>query len=152
MKQAPADLLTWAWPRKSAMSALQEGQGFTTLRTRRDLLLAWAVRLSKSPRPYRKRGRTRLVNTISVGKLWGMQVCGRPPLPDTFSGGSWTGLLNTNMITNSGACKFAVVDLLQHLQVRGQPVVVSTNKVRCLWGRDLVCDLPSSPSLPSHFS
>ena len=55
MEQAPADLLTWAWPRKSAMSALQEGQGFSTLRTRRALLLAWAVRLSTSPRPYRKR-------------------------------------------------------------------------------------------------
>ena len=55
MEQAPANLLTWAWPRKSAMSALQEGQGFTTLRTRRALLLAWAVRLSTSPRPYRKR-------------------------------------------------------------------------------------------------
>ena len=72
MKQALADLLTWAWPRKSAMSALQEGQGFTTLRTRRDLLLAWAVRLSNSPRPCRKKGGASLVNTIHLVKLWGI--------------------------------------------------------------------------------
>ena len=81
------------------MSALQEGQGFTTLRTRSDLLLEWAVRLSTSPRPYRKRGRTSVMNTIHMGKLWGIYMCYYPPLRDPPSTTSRTRLLNTSIIT-----------------------------------------------------